>query len=134
MKTTTRRSITAALFAAILMVALFFNAREATASCTPVIRNNTPADLIITFYNAAGATHVQNVHAFQTVLATWPAGFAPIGIQSAGGFFYPWGSGCTICANIKIDSPAFQTSCAKVCPNLATCTYDIISCASPCAP
>ena len=132
MKTTTRRSIAAGLFAAILMIALLFSAREASAQCPGIkIRNNTGCNLMICFYNASFATSCQVVNALSSAPAAWPAGFMPIGVQSAAGTFYPWASGCTPCIGIQV-AGAVSTCCAVICPNPAQCAVDINPCPSPC--
>lgn len=133
MKTTTRRSIAAALFAAILMIGLFLSADEASAQCPGIkIRNNTGCNLLICFYNAGMSTSCQVVNAMSSAPAGWPAGFMPIGVQSAAGAFYPWVmGGCTPCIGIQI-AGAVGTCCAMVCPNPAQCAVDINPCPSPC--
>jgi hypothetical protein len=134
MKTTTRTSLAAIAAAAFLFIALFFSANEATAACSGIkVRNNTSCNLLICWYNATFATSCQVVNAMSSTPATWPAGFMPIGVQSAAGNFYPWGAGCTICMSVQIPG-AVGSCCVMVCPNPAQCAVDINPCAAPCAP
>jgi hypothetical protein len=134
MNSTTRRSIIAAAFAAIITFTLLFGAHEASAQCPGIkLRNQSNCNLLLCFYNAANQIHCQVVNANSSTPATWPAAFMPIGVRSNGGFFYPWGAGCTACISVQIPG-AIATCCVIICPNPAQCAVDIFGCASPCNP
>jgi len=134
MKRVIRRSTAAMTLAALVSLATLLDAGRAlgqTCAATRVF-NATTCTINLCLYDAGGIVNCYIIPpGGPTVIAL--GAFVPIGVRSAGGFFYPFvpppNPGCTIC----IALPATAVNCCGiVCYDRVACRIDIRPCPSPC--